>query len=92
MAVQYTRSVITNFPFDPSGPGVGMSQVTPSDTDDIANVPARSLLVIGAGAVCAVGYDGEEFTVTLPANSILPVAVMRVKASGTVATPIYAIW
>ena len=77
----------------PAGPGQGMSEVTKSDTDGICSQGyARSLYCVQAGNVRAVGADGVEFTVAVPANFILPVAVTKVFATNTTVTNVYAIW
>lgn len=76
-----------------AGPGVGMAQITPSDTNNIVDQGyARSLFIVGAGNIHCTGLDGVEFTVAVPANFILPVAVTKVWAASTTATPIFAIW
>lgn len=73
-----------------SGVGYGMFPIIPSDSVDLAS-RARSLYITVAGAVCAIGVDGATFTVTVPANFILPVAVSRVKSTGTTATGIFGL-
>jgi hypothetical protein len=61
-------------------PGIGSFPITPSDSTTIA---ARSLYVTSAGDVCFVGVDGTTDTWTVPDNFIIPIAVTKVKASGT---------
>ena len=73
--------------------GQGMSAVTPSNTDNICSQGyARSLYTVEAGTLHCTGLDGKEFTVTVPVNFILPVCVVRVWATGTTVTTIFAIW
>jgi hypothetical protein len=66
--------------------------VTPSDTVDLTNV-SRALYVGGAGAVTVILADFATTVAfaAVPAGSILPVRVSRVKATGTAATSIVAI-
>lgn len=74
----------------PESPGQGSVTVTPSDSVDLA-IPAASLYVTVAGDVAFIGADGETDTWTVPANFIIPIAIKRVKATGTTATGIHAI-
>jgi hypothetical protein len=78
-----------NIPLQPGqlspAPGVGSRPVTPSDTTEFAP-PIRSLRVTGAGDVCFVGADGQEDTWTCSAFDMIPVAMTKVKATGTTAT------
>lgn len=79
-------------------PGYGSAAVTPDDDNDLAHPTvgsigyARSLYVTGAGDVAFTGVDGEDDTWTVAAGTVIPVAVSRVKATGTTATGIKAIW
>jgi hypothetical protein len=74
----------------PESPGQGSRPVTPSNTADL-DPPAMSLYVVGAGDVCFVGADGVEATWPVPANFVIPLAISRVKSTGTTATGIHAI-
>jgi len=74
--------------------------VTPSDTDNIPN-PAGSTnatqpaaLYAGAnGDIAVIMEGGDEVTfVGIKAGTFLPIAVTRVKATGTSVTNILAIW
>lgn len=70
-----------------------MSLVVKSDADGICTTGyARSLYCVQAGNVRAVGADGVEFTVAVPANFTLPVAVTKVFLTNTTVTDVYAIW
>lgn len=78
-------------------PGLGSILVSPSDTVDLVDANgapkiARSLYVEAAGAVCFIGADDQVDTWNVPANFYINVAVSRVKATGTTATGIHAIW
>lgn len=70
--------------------GAGSAAVSPSDTVPLTDL-ALGLYVTVAGDVCFVGADGTTDTWTVPANFIIPVPVMQVKATGTTATGIHAI-
>ena len=78
--------------FGPAGPGQGMKQLTPSDTNDIATSPCRSLYISANGTVSAIGVDGVTFTLpSITAPFILPVGITRLLSTGTSAT-VFAIW
>lgn len=64
--------------------------VTPNDNADLPNF-SRALYVGGAGdlEVTTVGGDTVTFAA---ASGLLPVCVSRVRASGTSATGIIALW
>lgn len=84
------------------GPIKGMSAVTPDDDDDIDEGKAcRGLYVTGAGDVVVVFVDDSEATFAAAADSLVPLAagggwfpswIKRVKATGTTATGIKALW
>ncbi len=62
--------------------------VTPSDSTDLA-FTSRALYVGGAGNIVVTMAGGGDVTFTaVPAGSILPVRVTRVKATSTTATAI----
>lgn len=65
--------------------------VTPSDTTVLG---ARGLWVGGAGAVAVDFRDGSTGVVFsgVPAGTFLPIAAYRVKATGTTATLIVAVF
>lgn len=74
-------------------PAVYAVAVTPSDSEDLANV-SRALYVGGAGNI-AVHMLGDRTTVVfsaVPAGTILPVRVRRVLATNTTATLIINIY
>lgn len=67
--------------------------VTPSDTANLAK-PAMALLVTGTGNVTldTVGGQTSVLFTALAANAILPVQTVRVRATGTTATGIIALY
>ena len=64
--------------------------VTPSDSDDLPNF-SRALYVGGAGDLEVTTVGGDTVTLTA-ASGLLPICVSRVRASGTSATGIVALW
>jgi hypothetical protein len=75
-----------------SSPGQHAAAVTPDDNTDLAT-SARALWVGTGGNVALVTVGGETVTITsVPSGSILPVRCSRVKATGTTATGIVALW
>lgn len=74
----------------PDGPATNAAAVTPSDSADLA-VFARALWVGQAGDLVVTMLGGQ--TVTLAgASGLLPVRVRRVRATGTTAGAIVALW
>lgn len=70
-----------------SGPASDAKAVTPSDSTDLPNGIARSLLVIAAGNVSFITAKGTTQTYSsVPAYTVIPVAASRVRATGTTAT------
>ena len=72
-----------------SGPATDMLPVVPDDVNDMATV-AIALYVETGGALSLVTADGGQRTVQVADNSILPVGVRRVNATGTTAAGIHA--
>lgn len=70
---------------DATAPGRGSQTAVQSDTDDLSE-PYASLYCTGAGDVKFRGLDGADDTWTVPANFIIPVAMLRVWSTGTTAT------
>lgn len=73
-------------------PARNAAAVTPNDSTDLTTT-ARALWVGGAGDVSVITAGGD--TVTLEgaaAGGIIPVCVSRVRATGTTATDIVALW
>ena len=66
--------------------------VTPDDDNDLSD-HARALYVGGGGDVELVTLGGDTLVFkSVPAGAILPVATVRVRAAGTTATHILALW
>lgn len=76
-----------------ASPSVNASVVTPDDATELAYV-TRGLYVGGAGALSVIMRDETEAVTFagLPAGSVLPIRVKLVRATGTTATSIVAIW
>ena len=78
--------------------GSGSATVAPSDSANLVNPAtnqaelALALYVEVAGAVAFVGADGQTDTWNVPNNFYINVPVKKVKATGTTATGIHAIW
>lgn len=74
-----------------NSPAQNGAAVTPSDTTIVA---CRRLYVGGAGAVAVDFRDGNTGVVfaAVPAGTTLDVAALRVKATGTTATNIVALY
>lgn len=73
-----------------------LDEVTPNDSGDIPNGPARGLLVKTAGTLTVELMSSDEVTRTtlvldVVAKDILPLAVYRVMSTGTSAV-VYAGW
>ena len=72
--------------------------VTPSDTTDLQGVQgpyseARGLYIqTTSGDICVVTKAGNERTITLPKQQVFPIQVTRVKATGTTAVGILALY
>lgn len=73
-----------------AGPATDILPVTPSDTTDLPFV-ASALYVESGGTVSIVTVRGQTRTVTVGDLSLLPVGVVRVRATGTNATGIHAL-
>lgn len=71
-------------------PGVRWEAVTPDD-DSVYSDPPRSLWVGGRGNVSLVGSDGV-IAVFEGVQGTLPMSPTRVRATGTTATGIIALW
>ena len=74
--------------------------VTPNDNTDLVPPngvarPTRALLVGGTGTVAVIFADGSTATLTIPSTAcgfVQMLAVTRVKATGTTATNIVALY
>ncbi len=71
-----------------TSPADNATAITPSDSTDLA-FNSRALYVGGAGNLVVTMAGGGDVTFTaVPAGSILPIRVSRVKATSTTATSI----
>jgi hypothetical protein len=76
----------------------GSAVITPNDNSDLVNPAtnqnevALALYCEGAGNVAFIGADGNADTWPVTANFVIPVAVTRVKATGTTVGVIHAIF
>jgi hypothetical protein len=71
-----------------TSPADNAAAVTPSDSTDLA-FTSRALYVGGVGNIVVTMAGGGDVTFSaVPAGSILPVRVTRVKATSTTATSI----
>lgn len=71
-----------------TSPADNATAVTPSDSTDLSYT-SRALYVGGAGNIVVTMAGGGDVTFTaVPAGSILPVRVTRVKSTSTTATAI----
>lgn len=72
------------------GPAVDIVPVSPSDTTDLP-ITATSLFVETGGSLGLVTVAGLSRTVMVADQTLLPVGVRRVLATGTTATGIHAL-
>lgn len=87
--------VMSGVAYDYNNPAYNAEAVTPADGADL-NFVSRALWVGGAGAISVImaGKEAAGETVLLsgiPAGTLLPIAVARVRATGTTATLIVAL-
>lgn len=74
------------------GPARYAVAVTPNDASDLATVP-RAIMVGADGVVVMVmSGNGQEVPFTMLAGIPYPFAPTRIKATGTTATGIVAVW
>lgn len=74
------------------GPARYAVAVTPSDANDLATVP-RAVMVGADGVVVMVmSGNGQEVPFTMLAGILYPFVPTRIKATGTTATGIVAVW
>lgn len=75
-----------------SAPASNAAAVTPSDSTDLTDV-TRWVFVGGTGNLVVIMADGTTVTFTaVPAGTLLPIRISQVKATGTTATEIVALW
>jgi len=74
------------------------SAVTPSDTDEISldgqptGVPSRLYIGTGGSLTIENKHGDVETFVNIPNGSLLPISVLKVRATGTDASDIIALW
>jgi hypothetical protein len=62
----------------------GATAITPSDSSDLPGGVASALLCVGTGNISFVTPNGTIVALTaVEANTVLPIAVVRVRASTT---------
>lgn len=74
---------------DPAGKLIA---VTPSDDDDLADGACRCLWANVGGDLTVIDLFGNEVLIVAPSGAFLPFRVTRVKATGTTATGIVALY
>ena len=74
----------------PAGPATDIVPVTPSNATDLP-VVAMSLFIETGGTVRIITRTGETREVQVDDQTLLPVIVRRVLATGTTATGIHAL-
>ncbi len=66
--------------------------VTPSDIVDLSNV-SRAIYVGGAGNIALITEQGETVTlIGVTVGSVIRICASRIKAAGTTATNLVALW
>ena len=73
-----------------SGPATDIAPITPDDVNDLPDI-AMALYVETGGAISVVTARGQTRTLAVADYAILPVAVRRVRATGTTATGLHAL-
>lgn len=69
----------------------GAKAIVPADADTFAG--AVAVFVGGAGVVtCSPANGGADVAITMPAGGIIPFRVVAVKATGTTATLMVAVY
>lgn len=75
-----------------SVPAEAMRNVTPDDDNDLPDGACRAILVGGAGTVIVTDLTGTDVTLVVGGGQIVPGWVARVKATGTTATNVVAMY
>lgn len=75
-----------------SGPARFLLPVVPDDAANLPNGGARSLYVAGAGTLSVVDAAGTVVEIVSGAAQYHPIRVVRVRATGTTATGIVALY
>lgn len=81
-------------PSSPSTPARSLAAVSPHATDDLPGGVCKALWVGGEGNVAIVAENdtGAVTIVGVPAGTALPIRAKAVRASGTTATDIVALY
>lgn len=74
------------------GPARNAVAVMPSDTVDLATVPRAICVSADGNVVLVMSGNSQEVTIAMVAGSLYPLAPTRIKATGTTATGIVAVW
>ena len=81
-----------NFGDSVAAPARNCASVTPHNTTELANLP-KALFIGGAGTVSLIAADDTvAVSFVCPAGAILPVRAKVVRATGTTATDIVALF
>jgi len=81
---------LVNRTLSPTGPATDIIPVTPDDSTDLP-VMAMSIFIETGGVLRFVTRRGETRAVLLEDQTLLPVVVRRVLATGTTATGVHAL-
>jgi len=76
---------------DGTGPAIRWTAVTPDDAAALDPMP-RALFVGAAGTLTLEDRTGSIVTWTVMDGQFLPVAPLRIRATGTTASGIVALW
>ncbi|WP_199772189.1 spike base protein, RCAP_Rcc01079 family [Agrobacterium tumefaciens] len=74
------------------GPARYAAAVVPSDTNELATVPRAICVGADGNVVVVMSGNSQEVTVAMVAGVLYPLAVKQIKATGTTATGIVAVW
>ena len=81
--------------YDPlsTASGRALRAVTPSDSDNLPDGPCRSLTATGAGTISVIAVDDDSAqTIYVAQGDRWPIRAKRVRATGTTATGIVAVY
>lgn len=95
-----TKPTIAPHQIDKDSPAFASMAITPSDTDYLADANDKALvtraIMSSAGGTITVELAGNAagtyLAFTMAANVIYPLAVVRVRSTGTAATGIYGLF
>ncbi len=73
------------------GPATDIVPVTPDDATDLPDAAIALFVTIGGDVVFDTVRGGGPRTVTVSDQTLLPVGIVRVRATGTTATGIHAL-